>query len=107
MSEVKLKLDFEAMQILMGELQQIQIQAIYFIGQGQEMPETVTKVDLTSIIRVLCKILGWIEAESSPKEKPLLIERPRKELMKENNNEEITKENIDLETPKDRERDFF
>ena len=100
MSTVKLKLGFEAMQILMGELQQTQIQAIYFIGHGQEMPETVTKVDLTSIIRVLCKILGWIEAESSPKESPLSIERPRKKSndQAENNSEESTKENIDMDT---------
>ena len=42
MSAVKLKLNFEAMQILMGELQPSQIQAIYFIGQDQEAPDTVT-----------------------------------------------------------------
>ena len=68
MSAVKLKLNFEAMQILMGELQPIQIQAIYFIGQGQEVPDTVTKVDLTDIIRALCQILGWIETASCSKE---------------------------------------
>ena len=102
MSTVKLKLGFEAMQILMGELQQIQIQAIYFIGQGQEMPETVTKVDLTNIIRVLCKILGWIEAENSPKESPLSIERPVVKFndKAENNSEESTKKNINLDTSK-------
>ena len=102
MSTVELKLGFEAMQILMGELQQFQIQAIYFIGQGQEMPETVTKVDLTNIIRVLCKILGWIEAESSPKESPLSIERPvvKSNDKAESNSEESTKENIDMDTSK-------
>ena len=86
------------MQLLMGELQQSQIQAIYFIGQGQEIPGTVTKIDLTSIIRVLCKILGWIETEICPKESPLPIERPGKKLYGKqgNENEEDTKENIDL-----------
>ena len=89
MSAVKLKLGFEAMQILMGELQQIQIQAIYFIGQGQEMPETMTKVDLTNIIRVLCKILGWIEAESSPQKSPLSMEKP---IVKSNDKAESNSE---------------
>ena len=110
MSTVELKLGFEAMQILMGELQQFQIQAIYFIGQGQEMPETVTKVDLTNIIRVLCKILGWIEAERSPKESPLSIERPvvKSNDKAESNSEESTKENIDLDTSKmEKNRSFF
>ena len=59
-----MKLNFEAMQILMGELQQAEMWAIYLMGQGKAMPDTVTKFDLTKIIQVLCKRLKWIEEES-------------------------------------------
>ena len=61
MSVVKMKLTFEAMQILMEELQQNEMWAIYLMGLGKEMTEKVTKTDLTNIIRVLCKNLQWIK----------------------------------------------
>ena len=56
-----MKLNFEALQILMGELQQNQLLAIYLMGFGREITDTVTKVDFTIIIKVLCKKLNWIE----------------------------------------------
>ena len=76
MSGVRVKLNFEAMQILMGELQQAEMWAIYLMGQGKAMPDTVTKFDLTKIIQVLCKRLKWIEEESeSDQEVRLPLER--------------------------------
>ena len=56
-----MKLKFEAMQILMEELQQNELWAIYLMGLGKEMTEKVTKANLTNIIKVLCKNLKWIE----------------------------------------------
>ena len=56
-----MKLTFEAMQILMEELQQNEMCAIYLMGLGKDITEKVTKTDLTNIIRVLCKNLKWIE----------------------------------------------
>ena len=56
-----MKLTFEAMQILMGELQQSEMCAIYLMGLGKEMTQKVTKTDLTNITRVKCKNLKWIE----------------------------------------------
>ena len=50
------------MQILMKELQQNELWAIYLMGLDKDMPEKVTKANLTNIIRVLCKNLNWIEA---------------------------------------------
>ena len=51
MSAIKMKLNFEAIQILMEEFQEIG-----------------SKVDLTKMIRILCKILFWIEEECHTKE---------------------------------------
>ena len=56
-----MKLKFEAMQILMEELQQNEMWAIYLMGLGKAMTEKVTKANLTNIIKVLCKNLKWIE----------------------------------------------
>ena len=56
-----MKLTYEAMQILMEELQQNEMWAIYLMGLGKEMTEKITKTDLTNIIWVLCKNLQWIE----------------------------------------------
>ena len=46
----------------MKELQQNELWAIYLMGLEKDMPEKVTKANLTNIIRVLCKNLNWIEA---------------------------------------------
>ena len=39
------------------------MRVIYMMALGQEMPTTVTKVHLTKIISVLCKIMNWVEDE--------------------------------------------
>ena len=59
-----MKLNFDAMQFLMGELQQQQMWVLYLMGIGKEMTDAVTKVDLTKIINVLCKKLNWIEEDN-------------------------------------------
>ena len=56
-----MKLKFEAMQLLMGELDPNEMWAIYLMGLGKQMTEKVTKSNLTNIIKVLCKNLNWIE----------------------------------------------
>ena len=61
MSAMKMKLKFEAMQVLMEQLQQSELWAFYLMAIGEEMTEKVTKAHLTNIIRVLCKNLKWIE----------------------------------------------
>ena len=59
-----MKLTFGAMQILVKELQENEIWAIYLLGLGQDMPEKVTKSNLINIIKVLCKNLNWIDQEN-------------------------------------------
>ena len=63
MGAVKMKLNSQGMQILMGELRQNEIWAIYLMGLGKEMTDIVTKLDLTRIIIILCKKLNWIEVD--------------------------------------------
>ena len=63
MSAVKMKLNSQGMQILIGELQQNEMCAIYLMGLGKEMTDCITKLDLTRIISILCKKLNWIEVE--------------------------------------------
>ena len=63
MSAVKVKLRFEGIQTLIKELTESQMLAFYFMGLGNEMPERVTKFDLTGIIQVLCKKLNWMEEQ--------------------------------------------
>ena len=53
MSVMRMKLKFEAMQILLEELQQNEMWAIYLMGLGEAMTEKVTKANLTNIIKVL------------------------------------------------------
>ena len=62
-----MKLNIQGMQILMGELQQNEIWAIHLMSHGKEMTDNVTKVDLSRIISVLCKILNWIEGDDDSK----------------------------------------
>ena len=68
MGPVKMKLNIQGMQILMGELQQNEIWAIHLMSHGKEMTDNVTKVDLSRIISVLCKILNWIEDDDDSKD---------------------------------------
>ena len=72
-----MKLKFEAVQII-RELQEIEASAIFLMALGQEMPDSVSKVDLTKIIHFLCKKLSWIQEESGSEE----ISRAEKGLAK-------------------------
>ena len=56
-----MKIKAEIMQVLVAELQPNLIGAFYVMSLGFEIPDTVTKTDLTNIISFLCKKLGWIE----------------------------------------------
>ena len=56
-----MKIKAEIMQVLVSELQPNLIGAFYVMSLGFEIPDTVTKTDLTNIISFLCKKLGWIE----------------------------------------------
>ena len=51
----------KAFQILQSELQPNEMFAIYAMTKGKELPKSVTRMDLTNIIEVLCKKLGWFE----------------------------------------------
>ena len=51
------------MKILVDELQPNQMGAFYLMSLGVDMPDAVTKTDLTSIITFLCKKLCWVEEE--------------------------------------------
>ena len=39
-----------------------------YIRAGREIPDSVTKYDLTEIIAVLCRKLDWVEEEPDPVE---------------------------------------
>jgi len=54
------------MQMLMGDLTEKEFWVIYLMGLGKEMPESVTKKDLTRIIYILCKKQNWVEEDSYP-----------------------------------------
>ena len=58
---MKIRLKFNAMSILMAELQATQKWAIYQLSLGQDMPDSVTKNDLIKVIELLLKKLDWIE----------------------------------------------
>ena len=58
---MKIKVKFQAMSILMTELKETQMWAIYQMETGDEMPVSVTKNDLTCIIAFLLKKLDWVE----------------------------------------------
>ena len=58
-----MKLNFQAMQILTSELTSNEMWAIYLMGQGEDLPESVAKTDLTKIIVVLCTRLKWIRED--------------------------------------------
>ena len=56
-----MKLKLSAIQILVTGLQAGEMGAIYLMGTGiKEMPDTVTKANLTNIITFLCGQLDWI-----------------------------------------------
>ena len=59
----QIKLKETAIAILLSELHPTQMIAIYLLASGAEMPESVSKSDLTKIIYVLCTKLDWIREE--------------------------------------------
>ena len=63
MTTVTMKLNSQGMQILMEELHQNEVWAIYLMGQGKEMTDAISKAALTRIICVLCKKLNWTEEQ--------------------------------------------
>ena len=58
-SAVKMKLKFEAMQLLMEELDPNEMWAIYLMGLGKDMTEKITKANLTNFFLV-CLSLTWM-----------------------------------------------
>ena len=71
MSAVKIKLNCLGMQILFAELPSHEMEAMYFMNLGKEMPNKITKADLTNIIAFLCSKLKWIEFEEPVKEEKM------------------------------------
>ena len=63
MNSAKIKLKSEALHLLLDKLNANQMRAILTLGSGNQMPDEVTKLDLTIIIVVLCQQLDWIEEE--------------------------------------------
>ena len=70
MDSIKIKLNNGAIEVLMAELQPNEMGAIYMMGFGREMPDSVTKYHLTKIIAVLCEKLGWIETDEHKNSTP-------------------------------------
>ena len=66
MSATKIKLKFSVIAILMSELTENAMWAIYLAGLGKDMPDQVTKADLMKIIALLCKKLDWLEDDEEP-----------------------------------------
>ena len=62
-----MRLKAKIMQILVAELPPNQMGAFYLMRMGVEMPDAVTKTDLTNIITFLCKKLCWVEEEEDNK----------------------------------------
>ena len=59
----QIKLKETAIAVLLAELHTSQMVAMYVMASGSEMPESVSKSDLTEIIFVLCRKLDWIKEE--------------------------------------------
>ena len=88
---MKIKVKFQAMSILMTELKETQMWAIYKMGTGGEMPVSVTKTDLTCIIAFLLKKLDWVDNGkcSNERNSPATVEQEQdlnKNQTKEQNN---------------------
>ena len=56
-----MRLKLRAIQVLVAGLEPMEMAAIHLMGLGEDMPDTITKADLTNIIWFLCKQLDWIE----------------------------------------------
>ena len=58
---MKIKLKFKALSVLMAGLQDTQKWVIYKMASGENLPNSVPKMDLIKIIAFLFKQLDWIE----------------------------------------------
>jgi len=74
-SVTKLKLHVNAVHKLYAQLHARQMTAMNYIRVGREIPDSITKYDLTEIIAVLCRKLDWVEEEPDPVE---VTSRPSK-----------------------------
>ena len=72
MSATKLLLNLEGMKFMMAELTPNQMWAIHIMASGSEIPDTITKTDLTNIITILCVKLKWIEGYEDYKDKNIV-----------------------------------
>ena len=65
MGALRVRLNVVAIQVLAAELQPVEMAAVHLMALGKEMPESVSKLDLTRIIFCLCKKLNWIERDNA------------------------------------------
>ena len=63
---LKVKLKFSVINNLIKELNQSEMWALYLMGLGKDMPDTVTKFDLIKIFHLLSKKLDWIDEDEEP-----------------------------------------
>ena len=72
MSATKLLLNLEGMKFMMAKLTPNQMWAIHIMASGSEIPDTITKTDLTNIITILCVKLKWIEGYEDYRDKNIV-----------------------------------
>ena len=65
MGNVRIRLNFKAMQVLFDELPPHELEAMHLMVLGKEMPDKITKQDLTVLIAFLCRKLDWIEEDET------------------------------------------
>ena len=65
MGNVRIRLNFKAMQVLYAELPPHELEAMHLMVLGKEMPDKITKQDLTVLIAFLCHKLDWIEEDET------------------------------------------
>ena len=96
-----MKLKANIMAILLAELHPNQMGAFYLMRLGVEMPDTVSKTDLTNIITFLCKKLCWIEEEVG------VISTSDKKTIEENHNRsEESTSNITVDNGPEKSNDM-
>ena len=101
MTPVTMKLNSQGMQILMEELHQNEVWAIYLMGQGKEMTDAISKTDLTRIICVLCKKLNWTEEQKDCADNPETRQNKEDQLSIENGpseEQDLVKSEVDSQS---------
>ena len=58
---MKINLKLRALSVLISGLQDAQMWVIYQMASGNDLPDSITKMDLIKIIEFLFKHLDWIE----------------------------------------------